>query len=55
MAAEMRVRPIVSGKDAEKFFDRVRSTNRRIEARRAQRKAMANGTNGQKETRLIKN
>lgn len=39
MDAEMRDKPIVTGKDAEKFLEKVQRNNRRIKARRSQRKS----------------
>lgn len=56
MATDMRVKPVVSGKDAERFLERVKRNNQRIEARRAKRKAMMNRvSNGKQENRLVKN
>lgn len=40
MDAEMRDKPIVTGKDAEKFLEKVQRNNRRIKARRSQRKKL---------------
>ncbi|ASB89200.1 hypothetical protein OZL92_17650 [Bacillus sonorensis] len=40
MDAEMREKPIVTGKDAERFLEKVRRNNRRIEARRARKKEL---------------
>ncbi|GIN67561.1 hypothetical protein FKN04_09755 [Bacillus glycinifermentans] len=40
MDAEMRGKPIVTGKDAERFLEKVRRNNRKIEARRSQRKKL---------------
>lgn len=40
MDAEMRDKPIVTGKDAEKFLEKVQRNNRRIKARRSQRKEL---------------
>ncbi|MEC1437232.1 hypothetical protein P9D57_00410 [Bacillus sonorensis] len=40
MDAEVRGKPIVTGKDAERFLEKVRRNNRKIEARRSQRKKL---------------
>ncbi|MCY7823356.1 hypothetical protein MOB34_05980 [Bacillus spizizenii] len=56
MATDMRIKPVVTGKDAERFLERVKRNNERIEARRAKRKAMMNRVpNGKQENRLVKN
>ncbi|MGG4059045.1 hypothetical protein ABEV78_12555 [Bacillus licheniformis] len=40
MDAEMRDKPIVTGKDAEKFLEKVQRNNRRTKAQRSQRKKL---------------
>ncbi|CAF1782134.1 hypothetical protein [Bacillus subtilis] len=56
MATDMRIKPVVTGKDAERFLERVKRNNERIEARRAKRKAMMNRVPyGKQENRLVKN
>ena len=36
----MRVKPIIAGKDAERFLEKVRRNNRKIEDRGSQRKKL---------------
>lgn len=57
MATDMRVKPIVSGKDAEKFLERVKRNNERLEKIRAKRLEMQTKriANEQKENFLVKN
>ncbi|KAA6472271.1 hypothetical protein [Bacillus swezeyi] len=40
MDAEMRHKPILTGEDAERFLEKVRRNNRKIEARISQRKKL---------------